>query len=556
MDIALLQNQIIGIIPNIVTKHISSFCLPVNSKHLIIREIFKSLRFLLNGHYEKYHFDEKAIHELLAESLTEEQFHSILYSLNEKKDVRKKQGIYNTPNDIVDFIIANCIGISKPKIYKNCKLLDDICDLDDFADKTVLDPTVGSGEFIINALKTKINHLETNTEPSTDKDHLQVLSTIYGNDIDISAVEICKVRLFFEMAKWVNYGNFIKVADILNRNLTNYDFVNMPAYFKDKQFDFILGNPPYVEDSKSTKVPEIKYGNIYANVLRNSVDLLSENGVMGFIVPLSYVATSRMGKIRNYVCEKTASQKIFNYADRPGCLFSGVHQKLTILIAQKGEEKRGVFTSSYNYWYKNERENLFDTASVIENSFVEEDYFPKLGNENDVSVYKKVHTTNTDNILDLSNNDKPNLFLNMRACFWIKAFSAPQTSNEFKGFAFDEKAKWSILAILNSSLFWWHWITISDCWHITRKELSSFRVPNNILGDENLHRLSRQLEKELEDTKVEINTKQANFEYKHKLCRNTIDKIDDCLTLYYDLTDNELNYIKAFAKKYREGLRT
>lgn len=554
MEATFLENKITEIIPNIVTKHMSSFDFPIHQRQLIIQEIFRSLRFLLNGHYEKYHFNENAINELLVESLTEDQFQTLLYSLNEKKSTRKKQGIYNTPNDVVDFIIANCIAISKPKIYRNCKQLYDICELDAFLNKTVLDPTVGSGEFIINALKIKIKHLTTNITKQTDSDYLHILSTIYGNDVDISAIEICKVRLFFEMLKWVNYDSFINVAEILNRNLTNYDFVNMPNAFKDKSFDVIIGNPPYVEDNKSTTIPKTKYGNIYANILQNSIDLLTEKGVIGFILPISYVATLRMSKIRNYVYEKTETQKILNYADRPSCLFSGVHQKLTILIANKGQGKKNVFTSSYNYWYKDERDNLFDDASVFTNKLITTDYYPKLGNEIEVSIYQKVHTNNDDNLLALSNNDKANLFLNMRACFWIKAFSVTQTSNEFKGFSFDENNRRNILALLNSSLFWWHWITISDCWHITLKELCSFRVPKNVLTDVNLRKLSTQLEKELEYTKVEINTKQATFEYKHKLCRNTIDKIDDSLAQHYHLTNEELIYIKLFAKKYREGL--
>ncbi|MCL2015921.1 MAG: hypothetical protein FWG68_06695 [Defluviitaleaceae bacterium] len=63
-----------------------------------------------------------------------------------------------------------------------------------------------------------------------------------------------------------------------------------------------------------------------------------------------------------------------------------------------------------------------------------------------------------------------------------------------------------------------------------------------------------QLETELETTKAEINSKQTAFEYKHKFCRTTINKIDDCLAKFYQLTTNETEYIKNFAQKYRNSL--
>ncbi|MCL1986653.1 MAG: hypothetical protein FWG64_01590 [Firmicutes bacterium] len=142
----------------------------------------------------------------------------------------------------------------------------------------------------------------------------------------------------------------------------------------------------------------------------------------------------------------------------------------------------------------------------------------------------------------------------MRAFFWIKAFSMSQKSKEYKTFAIAEQNKWGMLAILNSSLFWWHWVVVSDCWHITKKELSTFRINMQCLQSSELQTLAIQLETELENTKVEINSKQTAFEYKHKFCRTTIDKIDDYLAEFYRLTANETEYIKNFAKKYRDSL--
>jgi len=108
------------------------------------------------------------------------------------------------------------------------------------------------------------------------------------------------------------------------------------------------------------------------------------------------------------------------------------------------------------------------------------------------------------------------------------------------------------MCLLNSSLFWWYWICISDCWHITRKELIGFTIPNNPNFDET-DRLAKQLEDKLEETKKYVGTKQTEYEYKHKECVNEIHEIDDYINTLYGLTEEESLYIKNFAFRYRIG---
>ena len=553
MQLNSVQTQIADVIPFIVYRHLSSLSV-ADQRAICIKGMFGSLCKLLNDNFEKYQFDTEAIKGLMDSGIDEDEFHRILHKLNEKTPEQKANGIYNTPNDVVDFIIANCISKKAESTYHGTKWLDDIVALDEFLESSIFDPTVGSGEFLVRAFQVKVNHLRTFPEKPIDKIYLDVLSSLHGNDIDVLAIEICKVRLFFETVKYISRKSYKKAVDILNGNLTNYDFVNLDTNGYGKKFDLILGNPPYVEDSKSKITPNVKYGNVYANVLQNSIDLLNKNGKMGFVIPISYVSTQRMSKIRGYIEQNTAQQKVLNFADRPSCLFIGVHQKLTILIAKKGNEPHKVYTSGYNYWYKDERDSLYDKTALIENPFVNNVYYPKLNNKTDVGIFKKIHTNNGDGIISLENDGIANIFLNMRACFWIKAFSFAFESKEYKGFAFDEDRKWHILALLNSSLFWWYWIVVSDCWHITRKELSGFSIPEKIFNSAELVELGQLLETELERTKVAINTKQANFEYKHRLCRGVIDKIDDCIATYYKITKAEIEYIKNFAKKYRDSL--
>ena len=317
----------------------------------------------------------------------------------------------------------------------------------------------------------------------------------------------------------------------------------------------MIGNPPYVEYGKYPQKKKLvnNFGNVYADVIKNSIDILNDNGVMGYIIPLSYTATARMSKIRDYVISNTKKQFILNFADRPDCLFDGVHQKLNILITQKGNGKHKIYTSNYKHWYHEERKQLLNGREVRLCKYIFEQFVPKIGNEIEESIFNKILCTSKNNIYDIQKTNGKELYLNMRACFWVKAFSFNPGSNEYKKFKYDENTYHFVLCLLNSSLFWLYWTIMSDCWHITSKELKMFKIISNKIDDEKFKNLSIELENKLENTKMYVGTKQVDYEYKHKLCKDVIDKIDNELKEVYSLTEEELSYIKLFAIKYRTG---
>ena len=68
---------------------------------------------------------------------------------------------------------------------------------------------------------------------------------------------------------------------------------------------------------------------------------------------------------------------------------------------------------------------------------------------------------------------------------------------------------------------------------------------------EELIALSKELEEDLEKNKVRINSKQTEFEYKHKYSKDIIDKIDDVLCLNCGFDKKEIDFIKNYTLKYR-----
>ena len=100
-------------------------------------------------------------------------------------------------------------------------------------------------------------------------------------------------------------------------------------------------------------------------------------------------------------------------------------------------------------------------------------------------------------------------------------------------------------------MFFFFWVAVSDCWHITNKELSSFKVIIQNVDFKRFESLIQTLETKLENTKEFVGTKQTDYVYKHKFCKEEINAIDDALAPIYGLTELENENLKNYHLKYR-----
>lgn len=494
--------------------------------------------------------------------ITYDSLQDRLSKINEKQHIRKLRGVYYTPKDLVEFTIINAIkqnfGTLTPTNIQDLALNDinikQLC-----FNRSIFDPTCGVGEFLLFALSLKFELLANSSILCSKANINKIVQTIYGNDINPESILIVKLRIILLVAHKFGAKAVKGIVQTMQENFTCFDAV---AEKNQSYYDIIVGNPPYVEDKKYLSETHARldesFGNIYANILVNSMGMLSEKGTFAFIIPISYIATPRMKKLRSLLSTEMRQQYILNYADRPDCLFVGVHQKLCILIAKKNQFSE-IYTSGYQYWYKSERPLLFSRSNVTNNDLYHPNFIPKLGNAVDSSIYKKVaNLEDSSNHLSnlMSNTGSNSIYVNMRATFWMKVFINPHIGGEYKKFTCSDPLSASLaFCILNSSLFWWHWVMVSDCWHITNKELTNFLLPENI-NQKCLNKaksLAFNLEEKLESTKRYVGTKQVEYEYKHKFCIDQIHAIDDFVGELYGLTDEEKTYIKFYQYKYRMG---
>lgn len=483
-------------------------------------------------------------------------FQLALSKINEKEARRKNQGVYYTPKDITEYIVANtylnytCRDNSQVYSQEECFRRIDETGGNTLFNAKVFDPTCGTAEFLLSAIEIKLR-LSKRYITLSDTDLLALTSSIFGNDISYESILLSKIRIYFTIINELkDKANAKQLAKILNKNFTYRDYITVK--FARPKYDIIVGNPPYVEYGKLPVKPDSNYGNIYADVLCNAVCELKSTGVIGFVIPLSFVATSRMQSIREDMYKKMNRIFILNYADRPDCLFDGVHQKLSILFGIKGQGKCISYTSSYYHWYNSERRDLLNNCKIFP-SHQRDQYIPKIGNVYEDSIFEKICNVKGESLLSLLNtqNKQSSVYLNMRACFWMKAFSFNPGSKEYKEFGCSSEMKPYLLAILNSNLFFLYWTIVSDCWHITNKELSEFFVPTNGVCLDMFRILTSKLERKLERTKKYIGSVQTQYEYKHRECKPEIDAIDDALQEIYGLTDDEVAFLKEYKLKYR-----
>ncbi len=480
------------------------------------------------------------------------QVQDALSKINEKQSIRKSKGVYYTPNDVVRFILTNSIKASFGKLATaniSDMSLENIPYRSFCCDKTVFDPTCGAGEYLLTALEMKIDLLKKKTN-ITKGLMRKTVSTIYGNDVNVESIIITELRLLLFIIEVCGVDYCTGLGNIMNRRFTSFDFITDEAELEDK-YHIVVGNPPYVEDSKSGLELSNRYGNIYANILLNTAKKLEKNGAIGFIIPLSYVSTPRMKKLRDELGLLVSEQYVLSFADRPDCLFDSVHQKLCILIGKDKKSEKTVYTGSYQYWYKQERATLFADIQMVKNKYENADFIPKLGTEQDIVIYKKItDARKMQSVYDISRNGTESVYLNRREAFWMKAYREKVDGPEYKVFSFKSPIEADYCyCLINSSLFWWYWISVSDCWHVS-KNLNGFMMPMkvNMTG---ATELAQGLRQRLEETKVYVGTKQTQYEYKHRECLEEIHAIDDFINAAYGLTEAESNYIKNFAIKYR-----
>ena len=360
-------------------------------------------------------------------------------------------------------------------------------------------------------------------------------------------------------------------------------FVEFYGIMSKGGFDVIIGNPPYVEyqkikaDYTISGYKTLSCGNLYSFVLERSFDTLYKGGYMGMIVQLSISCTKRMTPIQDKYFDESNNIWFAHFDDRPAKLFDGLqHIRATIILTQKGvSTARRIQSTSYSRWHSVARSQLFDTleyADIDSHLYILRGSIPKIGHEIGSRVASQI--TNYDSLSHNLQRGTGCVFYHNAPQYWIRATDfAPYFWNQRDGEQISTQVKSlnlvtrknadATVAILNSSLFYWWFLILSDCRHLNLREVESFPLGFDQMSEDmktKLEKLSHRLmssfkrHKKRKETHYKTTGKVVYDEFDQKPAKSIVDKIDRVLAKHYNFTDEELDFIINYDIKYRMGL--
>lgn len=363
-------------------------------------------------------------------------------------------------------------------------------------------------------------------------------------------------------------------------------FVEFFGIMKERHFDVIIGNPPYVEYTKVKSTYSIKNystfdcANLYAFVCERSLALLRSHGRFGMIVPMSIVSTDRMQPLRRMLEAQSTSVHISNYSGdaHPAVLFTGVKMRLSIMLAEKRNivgAPTQVFSTGFLRWYSEARGSLFDTIrfAVVRKELFAGGLIPKVGDTTAVDILEKIkREPKTFGHWALSDS-RHSIFAHRIVAHFIKCFDfvpffrndrdGEKKSEDYKVFAFTNKNTALVAsAVLNSSLFYFYYLTYSDAYHCGRELILNFPCDLTRLerecGDALIpanHKLMVDLQKNATRRRIHYHgTGWIEYdEFYPKKSKMFIDEIDQILCKAYGLSATEIDYVLSFDVKFRLG---
>lgn len=208
------------------------------------------------------------------------------------KNIKKSNGIYFTPKSIINRLLN-----------KSLPLLSNITNIN------ILEPSCGTCE-IVKVLDETLNNVNITC--------VELNSDIYNKIIDIE---------------------FKNNIEIFNQDYIQFDDNNTIKY------DFIVGNPPYFVCKKEIIPKQYKEyivgrPNMFGLFIIHSLNKLTVDGILSFVIPKSFLNSAYYSSIRNYIKRTCEIMEIEDYQEFND--FLGTEQSTFGLILRKLETENDM----------------------------------------------------------------------------------------------------------------------------------------------------------------------------------------------------------------------
>lgn len=297
-----------------------------------------------NFSIEQFGYVIDIIHQYYLANMNSDK--TALVDFTGKSGYRKMRGAYYTPYEIARLIVVKTIDelefnkIEKPKIF---------------------DMGCGTGVFL-SALAHELalrNHSNSKI----------LEEMIFGSDIEFLSVTITKIILQIELGIPIqNFNNLktIKTEDILFQDIGK---ILIGCEKNVNLFDAVVMNPPYDRlkvdggtDSERSLIarkiqfvkecPEFKNSasgsiDLYRLFIDKSLSLLKPKGILGAIIPMSFIADRSASALRKFLINANSVSEIIIFPEKAR-LFENVTQACSIIIINSGREFHSIKITQMN----------------------------------------------------------------------------------------------------------------------------------------------------------------------------------------------------------------
>lgn len=260
---------------------------------------------------------------------------------DEKRD---KDNAFYTPSNLVDYILNITIDEYLIDDKKSCK---------------VLDPSCGSGIFLVESYKRIVekNLLDKGEKYFKDDATLTKLlkDNIFGVDKNEEAIDVSIFSLYLAFLDYKDPKSLVctKLPNLKGENLIDSDFFNDEKLekIKNTHFDFIIGNPPWGGDKKELHIDYCK-NNKFPNtsdkkgmeISRSFVykcrEYANADTTCCLILPakLLYNQQKPARKYRTWILENTKIEKIIELSSVRKLVFKNAIAPASIMMFKIDED--------------------------------------------------------------------------------------------------------------------------------------------------------------------------------------------------------------------------
>ena len=288
---------------------------------------------------------------------------------------RKRLGEFYTPTEVIDYILTS-VGYTYSK---------------DIESKDLLDPACGSGGFLVRASRRLISRYlmkfgktdkKELKDPKNWKEIIARLSPdeakiileaiqehIYGLDINPFACHIAEMNLLFQTIDLFqkvreNDSDFKierfkiyrtnSLEKVIQRHLYDFTYATFLEEqeeidtIKQKKFDFVVGNPPYVRvhylDEKTKKYIIENYDSAYSNFdlyiifIEQGIKWLKDKGKFGYIVSNQFMTREYGRKLRGFISKNAKINQLVDFGDS-GVFKDATNYPLIISVEKRAPDK-------------------------------------------------------------------------------------------------------------------------------------------------------------------------------------------------------------------------